>query len=190
MIDKIMGPIDTLLNPEGLTIIAESLAAGQSLEQAIQRVTSQPGSNVMPAIFVDIVAADICQRLGDQCRRKVLEGVFPAYLSASSDIVTDVLLSTVQYKAWLELLQGIKETIETLPSVDSQEVRNQLVTALLEGIATRLKIVLDEREGYGIGRMIALRGGMPHGAQSPLMSYAPDELRNTRTVPACEIEHL
>jgi hypothetical protein len=141
----------------------------------------------VPILYWNVIADALCKRLGSQCTKQVLEGVFRAYIAHSSDLTHDVLLSQRQLDDWREVLGKFKTFWSSLRA--DERSRKQLVNTLMESIGSVLKLDIDDRGG-SIGTFAQLVGGLPHGAMSKLMAYTPAELRDENLIKLCEIQHL
>ena len=186
MIDRIITPVDQMLQPEIVGRLAQRLKGGESLVDAITAMQAGDKSSV-PVLYWNVIADALCKRLGNQCTKQVLEGVFRGYIPHSPDLTHDVLLSREQLQSWREVLGRFKMFWSMLRS--GGQSRDRLVNVLTESIGTVLKLDIDDR-GKSIGEFAQFVGGLPHGASSKLMAYSPAALRDEATVKQCEIQHL
>lgn len=186
MIDKIIVRVDQLLQPDVVGKLLTRLKSGESLKGAIEAMQRGDRTNV-PILYWNVVTDALCKRLGSQCTKQVLEGVFKGYIAYNNDLVHDVLLSQSQLENWREVLGKFKTFWSTLRS--GERSRSQVVNTLTESIGSVLKLNVDD-SGKAIGDFVQFTGGLPHGSASKLMAYAPAELKNENLVPICEIQHL
>jgi hypothetical protein len=186
MIDRISTRVDQLLQPDVIGKLATRLKSGESLSEAITAMQRGDRANV-PILYWSVIADALCKRLGSQCEKQVLEGVFPAYVAHSDLLVHDVLLSQRQLENWREVLGKFKTFWSMLRS--GERSRSQVVNALMQSIGSVLKLDIDD-SGKPIGEFVQLVGGLPHGATSKLMAYTPAELRDENLVATCEVQHL
>jgi hypothetical protein len=186
MIDRIIARVDQLLQPDVVGKLMTRLKSGESLKGAIEAMQRGDRANV-PILYWNVIADALCKRLGDQCHKQVLEGVFKAYIPHNPDLVHDVLLSQSQLEHWREVLGKFKTFWSLLRS--GERSRAHVVNTLAESIGSVLKLNVDD-SGRTIGEFVQLAGGLPHGSASKLMAYTPSELRNEKLVEVCEIQHL
>lgn len=184
MLARVLKPIDDLLNPRAIAEIMSDVQSGASVEEAIARARKGDRKSI-PMLWFDLVAPELCQRLGDQCRERVFEGVFTAFVPKSPDIETDILLSDRQHADWKDLLSTVVDN--WFPP--SQRSREEIVMTMLETIGSRVRISIDD-SGLNLQQFLGMKGGIPFAALSPLMAYTPEELRNIALVPACEVDHI
>ncbi len=186
VIDRIIARVDGLLHPDVIGKLAERLKGGESLTDAINAMRKGDTTNV-PILYWNVVADALCKRLGSQCNKTVLEGVFRGYIAHSAEVTHDVLLSRNQLDHWRELLGKFKEFWAQMRTGKSS--RDQLVGTLVESIGSVIKTEIDDR-GRSMGDIAQFVGGLPHGSRSKLMAYTPAELRDQDRVKECEIQHL
>jgi hypothetical protein len=186
MIDAIIARVDGWLQPDVIGKLTTRVRNGESVIQAINALQRGDNTNV-PILYWSVVADALCRRLGSQCTKQVLEGVFPAYIPHSDDLSFDVLLSQSQLDNWREILGKFKAGWAQLRTGDSS--RNQIINTLVESIGSVLKLNIDD-SGKTLGEFAQLSGGLPQGGASKLMAYAPEELRDAHRVEMCEIQHL
>lgn len=186
VVESIIDQVDQLLQPDVVAKLSTRLNAGESLADVITSLQKGDRANV-PVLYWNVVADALCKRLGDQCSKKVLEGVFRAYVPHSTDLRHDVLLSQQQLDDWRELLGKFKTFWSQLRS--GERSRAQLVNVLMESIGSVLKLDIDD-SGKTMGEIVQLVGGLPYGAESKLMAYSPNELRSEELIKQCEIQHL
>lgn len=186
MIDRIISRVDQLMQPDVVAKLASRLKSGESLIDAITALQRGDRTNV-PILYWNVIADALCQRLGSQCTKQVLEGVFPAYIPGSGDLTFDVLLSQRQLEDWREILGKFDTFWMSLRG--GERSRDQIVNTLVESIGSVLKLNIDD-SGKTIGEFVQLAGGLPHGTASRLMAYTPDDLRDARRVETCEIQHI
>jgi hypothetical protein len=184
MIDNIISRVDQLLQPDIVGKLASRLKSGESLKGAIEAMQRGDSANI-PILYWNVIADALCKRLGSQCTKEVLEGVFRAYIPRSLDLIHEVLLSQSQLENWREVLGRFRTFWSALRS--GERSRAQLANALAESIGSVLKVNIDD-SGKSIGEFAQLVGGLPYGASSRLMAYSPADLRDV--VDICEIQHL
>lgn len=182
-INGIINRVDDLLHPDVVGKLVTRLNSGEALMDAIRAMQGADRTNV-PILYWQVVADALCKRLGSQCTKQVLEGVFKAYIPHSKDLTHDVLLSRQQLEDWHQILAKFQTFWSQLRSGESS--RRYLVNTLMQSIGSVLKLVIDD-SGKSIGEFLR---GLPHGAQSKLMAYTPDELRREDLTKQCEIQHL
>ncbi|MGH6816380.1 MAG: hypothetical protein ACREC6_11815 [Hyphomicrobiaceae bacterium] len=187
VVDEIMKPIDDLMQPAGLAQLTSMLTSGESLTEAIRRLHNNNRLNI-PAIWFDVVEQGLCDRLGPQCREKVIEGVFRGVIPHSDDLETEILLTLDERRRWIEILSAFYQPWDSW--LRSQvRVREETVRVMAESVAGVIKQEIDDR-GENIGYFVGKKAGLPYGARSPLLAYTPEELRSSQKVPSCEIEHI
>jgi len=155
LIDRISDRVDQLLQPEALGKLMTRLKSGESLKDAITALQRGDRANV-PILFWNVVADALCKRLGSQCNKQVMEGVFRAYIPRSNDLTLDVLLSQRQLENWREVLGKFKTFWSTLRS--GERSRNQVVNALTESIGSVLRLDIDD-SGKSLGSSSSLSAG-------------------------------
>jgi hypothetical protein len=186
MIDRIIQRVDDWLQPETIGKLATRLRSGESLADAITALQRGDSANV-PVLYWSVIADALCKRLGSQCNKQILEGVFRAFIARNDDLTLEVLLSQGQLENWREVLGKFKTFWSTLRS--GERSRGQVVNVLTESIGSVLKLDIDD-SGKSIGEFVQFAGGLPNGAASKLMAYTPAELRDENVIDKCEIQHL
>jgi hypothetical protein len=118
------------------------------------------------------------------------EAIFPQgermYIPVSGDVVPEILLSRDQLEGWVKILDVFKTF-----SAHSrgQMARDFLVSAMLTSLGDVLQMDFQS-DRVPLGKRMQFAAGLPHGAQSILMQYSPEDLRDPAKVPACEIDRL
>jgi hypothetical protein len=184
-IQRVSAQVDTYLNPEAVNLLASRLRAGQSLVEAIESMRANSQLNI-PIRYLQFVTEALCQQLREQCRQKVFEGVNRAYVPVSNDLVPEVLLSRDQLDRWVKILDIFKTFASR---TRGQAGRDLLVSTLLTSLGSMLQIDF-QNDQVPLGKRMQFAAGLPHGAQSMLMQYSSDDLKDSTKVPSCEIDYL
>jgi hypothetical protein len=185
VIQRVSAQVDTYFNPQVLNDLASRLRAGQSLVEAIVSMQANSQLNI-PVRYYQFVSDALCQRVGPQCQDKVFEGVSRAYVPVSNDLVPEALLAKDQLDKWVKILDVFKTFAAR---TRGQTGRGFLVSAMLTSLSNMLQTDLQSDQ-IPLGKRLQFAAGLPHGAQSTLMQYSSEELRDSTKVPECEIDYL
>jgi hypothetical protein len=184
-IDETLLRIDRSMNPDAIREVMQGVQAGQSLESIIERLRNNSQMNI-PINYLQFIEESLCRRLGDQCRKAVLEAVNRAFVPVDDKVIPEVLLSRDQLDRWLKILNLFKSFGTNVAGAAG---RAQLVNTMYSSIGSLVQIDM-QNDGVSLANKLQFAAGLPNSGRSRLMQYSDSDLTNVNLVPACEIENL
>jgi hypothetical protein len=184
-IDETLRRVDKSMNPDVIREVMQGVQAGQSLESIIERLRNNSQMNI-PINYLQFVEESLCRRLGDQCRKAVLEAVNRAFVPVDDKVIPEVLLSRDQLDRWLKILNLFKSFGSNVAGAAG---RAQLVNTMYSSIGSLVQIDM-QNDGVSLANKLQFAAGLPNSGRSRLMQYSDSDLTNVNLVPACEIENL
>jgi hypothetical protein len=184
-IEDTLRQVDAAMNPGVIAFIATSLNSGESLVKIIERLRNNSQMNI-PIKFLQYIEASLCNRLGEQCTKQVVEAVNVAFVPIDPNVIPEVLLSKDQLDKWLKILNIYKSFSNNVAGAAG---RSQLVNTMYAAIGSLLQIDM-QNDSVSMANKLQFQAGLPNSGRSKLMQYTDSDLTNVSLVPSCEIENL